>query len=347
MEPKDRTKLSKVILLTLDGVRTQEMFEGIDVEIVKTTLEQGEKLEEHPVYTKYWDPNPEIRREKIMPFFWSIMKSHGCIAGNRSQGSSVMVKNKHRFSYPGYSEIFTGEAHDDEVASNDMVQSPFKTVFEFVKEELKLPKEKVAAFASWGVTSFIAEKVPGSITNNCGNAKYEHSDKDERVKLLNDMQFDTLTLWEELRHDSFTHQFAMFHLKTFSPNLMYIGYGETDDWAHEGRYDRTIDALVIFDNCFKELWTFLQSSEEYKDCTILVTTDHGRGDKTTDWKDHEAWIDGAQHTWLAVVSPKVNRRGEWKPDVPIFANQIASTICQELGLDWKKFNEKMGHPVPL
>ena len=37
-----------------------------------------------------------------------------------------------RFSYPGYSEILTGAAHDEVIDSNDNKRYPFLTVLEFL-----------------------------------------------------------------------------------------------------------------------------------------------------------------------------------------------------------------------
>jgi len=342
MEPGHAGIATKyVILLTVDGVRTQEMFGGIDESILKL----DEVDDNHALRNKYWDPNPVVRREKIMPFFWSLMKSHGSIAGNREIGSSVKLTNEYRISYPGYSEILCGECHKD-VNENADIQSPYKTVLEFVKDELNLSKEQVAGFCSWKTMTYIMEQTPGNVTVNAGMSHYEHSEKSPLLKSLDKLQFISPLPWDEMRHDSFTHEFAMFHLKHFQPKLFYIGYGETDDWAHDKRYDLVIDSMVLFDNCLKELWNFLESSEPYKGNTsIIITTDHGRGDTPDTFWDHDHDIDGAQHTWISFISPDSPLRGEWKNSENLYTNQIASTICHLLKLDHTKFNPKMGKVI--
>ena len=61
-----------------------------------------------------------------MPFFWdTLMRDHGSIAGNRARGSHFGVTNRHRFSYPGYAEILTGAAHDEDIDSNDNKRYPY------------------------------------------------------------------------------------------------------------------------------------------------------------------------------------------------------------------------------
>src|SRR5262245_19624335 len=117
-------KTEYVVLVTFDGARTQEIFGGLDLEILKAVTKKG-TVEETESYKKYWAPTPEERRAKLMPFFWdTLMRQHGSIAGNRSRGSTVQITNHHRFSYPGYSEILTGQPHDDVIDSNDKKRNP-------------------------------------------------------------------------------------------------------------------------------------------------------------------------------------------------------------------------------
>ena len=35
--------------------------------------------------------------------------------------------------------------------------------------------------------------------------------------------------------------------------------GETDDWAHDGRYDRVLEAYARSDRYLAQLWTWLES----------------------------------------------------------------------------------------
>src|SRR4029450_8099108 len=67
-------KTENVILITLDGARTQEVFGGLDVEVLKSKTKKG-NVEDTPLYKKYYAETAEKRREKLMPFFWGgLMK---------------------------------------------------------------------------------------------------------------------------------------------------------------------------------------------------------------------------------------------------------------------------------
>src|SRR5687767_11314213 len=41
-----------VVLVTLDGARTQEIFGGLDLDILKSTLKEGQRLEDLPAYQR-------------------------------------------------------------------------------------------------------------------------------------------------------------------------------------------------------------------------------------------------------------------------------------------------------
>jgi hypothetical protein len=340
----DTPPTQNVILITLDGVRTEEMFGGADLEILRS-MAKNTPVEQTPLYEKYWADTPEARRSKLMPFFWGTwMAQQGSIIGNRAKGSEARLANRHRFSYPGYSELLTGQARDNVIKSNDKRQNPFPTVLEFLREELFLTKMQVAAFCSWDVFDYIVESKPGTITVNSGFSNY--ADSSPEIQALNQLQMETRTPWDNVRHDAYTFRFAMAHLKTHRPRVLYLALGETDDWGHDKRYDRVLQALEMTDGYLQDLWAFLQSHDQYRDrTTLVITTDHGRGTNEFSWPNHGAQIEGAQYIWLAVVSPDLKRRGEWENTETVYLNQVASTLCRFLGVDYSKHDPKAGNAI--
>ena len=332
-----------VILITLDGARVQEMFGGLDIDILRSTLKKGQAVEDQPVYRRFWADSPHARREKLMPFFWkTLMPERGSIAGNGSLGSTVRVTNRHRFSYPGYSEILVGEAHDDAIKSNDPIRNPNVTVLETVRERLSLPPARVATVASWAHFNAIAEHVEGATFINAGReAVAGHG-----LEPLNAWQLDAAPAWDFVRFDVFTFEVAMAHLAAARPRLLYLSFDETDDWAHDGRYDRLLDAYARTDGYLEKLCAWLESQSDYRGRThLLITTDHGRGRTPSDWRDHGEKVTGAEDVWIAFVSPAMSRRGEWKNQPPLFSNQIAATVAGWLGVDWNALRPKAGRPI--
>ncbi len=196
---------SSVILITLDGARTEEIFGGLDLEVLTSTLREKQKAEDQPVYRRFWADTPEARREKLMPFFWgTLMRQHGSVAGNARIGSAVTLTNTLRFSYPGYSEILLGEAHDDVIKSNDPNRNPYATVLEELSSRLKLTTSQAAVFASWNVFDAIVEHTEGSLTVNAGYEAFEADDP--AIAELSRLQFETPTPWDSVRHDLYTFQ---------------------------------------------------------------------------------------------------------------------------------------------
>ena len=60
-----KTKTENVILITLDGMRWQEVFSGAEKRL-NTKKFVGDTVQ---LAKKFWDENPDRRREILMPFF--------------------------------------------------------------------------------------------------------------------------------------------------------------------------------------------------------------------------------------------------------------------------------------
>lgn len=335
-------KTENVILITLDGARLQEIFGGLDRELYKKIDKDAETKE---VYKLFAADTAVERREKLMPFFWQVwMKNHGSIAGNRELKSEVKTTNNMLFSYPGYSEMLTGEAHDDVISSNARVQNKFPSVYQFLQNKLKLDYNGVAVFSSWIVMNEIAATAPDAFLINAGYEEYK-SDLPE-IQALSAAQSQTPTPNLNERHDYYTFRFAMAHLKKHRPRVLHISFLETDMWAHSKRYDMVIKTLHRIDGFFKELWQFVETEKQYKGKTsVIVTTDHGRGLTENDWGSHGKTIPEARYVWMAFISPDTNLRGEWRDAQTIYQNQVAATLSKYLGFDYLEQNPNAGKPI--
>ena len=325
-------KTEKLILVTLDGVRCEELFYGLDDTVMKHFANK-KKLETIPTYRKFWADTAKERRETLMPFFWkTLMVKNGSIIGNEKLGSVVHLKNRWRISYPGYSEILTGVTDDKKIRTNSPVYNPNRTVLESLQQHLGLGFHQVAAFASWNVMRFIVQQTENTIFTNSGFEAYESSN--EIIRALSRLQFETKTPWDSVRSDGFTFRFAMEHLKSYRPNVLFLALGESDDWAHEKRYDRVLEAIHQADAYLRELWKWIESQKEYAGkTTLIITTDHGRGRTPFTWQSHNDKLPGAKNTWIAIASPDVSKRGEWSHHRRIQSSEIASTFARFGGLD--------------
>ncbi|HXG90370.1 MAG TPA: hypothetical protein VNJ02_18750 [Vicinamibacterales bacterium] len=343
-ETQPQSAGARVVLVTLDGARWQEIFGGLDLEVLRSASGKT-PVEQTATYKRFWADTAQARREKLMPFLWTTLaRQHGFLAGNRGIGSRVDVTNRHRFSYPGYNELLTGAAHDDVVTSNDNKRYDFLTVLEWLRPTLGVTKEQVAVFASWETFNWISERREGTIAINAGFEAYAHDDP--RVRQLSAVQFDTPTPWSGARHDVYTFRFAMAHLETHRPQVMYVAFDETDDWAHDGRYDLTLDALNRTDARLGELWSRLQADPEYRDqTTLILTVDHGRGRTTKDWTSHGADVAGADEMWLGCFGPAVRDRGELHDHAALQQRQVAATVAAAIGKDFRTAAAEAAPPI--
>ncbi len=335
-----------VILVTLDGVRVQEFFGGMDAVIAEAPEAQSGIYEAEVTRKRWWRDTPEARREALMPFIWKTLAPAGMVLGNQARGSKVTVRNDQWFSYPGYSEILTGEPQPD-VKSNDFVRYPHRTVLEHVREALSLGPAEVAQIGSWDGFKYAASSVDGAFFMNGARDEVPDALTTPEIELYNGLRHQVQQLWEESSNDVLTHRIALEYLKENRPRVMWLGLGQSDDWAHARRYDLVLDYLHIADGLLAELWQTLQSMEQYRDrTTLIVTTDHGRGRTPEDWSEHDAGIQGCQDIWIAILGPQTPALGEASGFPDVTQSDVAATMLQYLGLDARAFNADSGPPIP-
>lgn len=334
-----------VILLTLDGVRVQELFGGMDQRIAAREADSG-IYEIDVTRARYWRDSAVERREALMPFFWKTLAPAGMVLGNQALGSKVTVRNNQWFSYPGYAEILTGEPQAD-VTSNDFVRYPHETVLDFVHRRLALEATAVAQIGSWDGFKMAASKSDGTFFMNGAYDPIPPALSTPEMDLLAGLRRQVMEQWEEGSNDVLTFRIALAYLEKHRPRMLWIGLGQSDDWSHARRYDRLLDYLHLADELIAELWQKLQSMEQYRDrTTLVITTDHGRGRTPQDWVEHDAGIEGSQDIWLAIIGPGTPALGEVRNHPDVTQSDVAATMLQYLGLDYREFNPDAGPPVP-
>jgi hypothetical protein len=152
--------------------------------------------------------------------------------------------------------------------------------------------------------------------------------------------------WSSVRYDAFTFRGALEYLQVKRPRILYVALGETDDWAHDGRYDQYLDAAYRSDQYIRQLWEACQKLDDYRgQTTFVITTDHGRGDDRNGWKSHGASIPGSEYIWIAVIGPDTRSLGE-RPNIDVAQSQIAATVAALLGEDFVATDPRIAQPLP-
>ena len=245
-------RTQNVLLITLDGLRWQDLFGGADQTLLNK--EFGGIQGEDALRRRFWRESAQERREAMMPFFWNVIAREGVVYGNPEYGSIATVTNPHHFSYPGYSEILTGFA-DPRIDSNDKTPNPNVTVLEWLNGRPGL-EGRVRAFASWDVFPYIINAERSGIPVNAG---WQPLDAEvPALAELNTVADELPHYWDSVRYDYFTFRGAQESIRRDQPRVLYVAFGETDDWAHAGRYDLYLDAARRTDAYIQRLWTTMQ-----------------------------------------------------------------------------------------
>ena len=316
-----------LFIITTDGFRWQEVFNGAD-----SLLINDEKYTPDTATIKmmFWASSTEERRKKLMPFFWNVLAAKGEIYGNRQFQNKVNVDNAYSISYPGYNEIFTGNT-DIAISSNAKNPDPNVSILEYLNNKESF-KGKVVAFTSWDVFPFILTKNRSQLPMNAGYEHISDSTLTSEQKLINKVQDDVVNEKSSTRFDELTFLTAKEYISKHQPRVVFLGLGETDEFAHKGRYDLYLQHASEVDRMIEELWHYVQTTPGYKDnTTFIITTDHGRGSKTSKWTDHGTFISGSSQTWLAIMGPGIDPLGEVKDKEQLYQVQIAQTIAGLLG----------------
>jgi hypothetical protein len=335
-------KTKNIMLITTDGLRWEEVFTGAEKALINKDV--GGVDDVKAIEAKYWRETPAERRKALLPFVWSKIASEGQIYGNLPEGSSSQITNTMKFSYPGYNEILTGFA-DPAIDSNDKKPNKNVTVLEWLHRKPAFDG-KVAAFNAWDVMPYIINRQRCGFPVMGGWEKLPEKDPNEKQQLLNELIADTTRPHNSEVIDSFLFQAAREHLLRHRPRVFYVGFLETDNWGHAGRYDHLLNSAHAVDSYIQRLWELLQSIDQYRDkTTLIITTDHGRGSGRTDWKNHGKDIEGAENMWMAFLGPDTPSLGERKNCDRVTQSQVAATLAALLGEDYHADVPQSGEPV--
>jgi len=133
----------------------------------------------------------------------------------------------------------------------------------------------------------------------------------KNLEELNKEQHIFVPPWHNARFDRYTMAFATRYLVKYRPRFMFLSLNDSDDVAHTADYAGYISALQDYDTWLKQLQELLMHLGEYgKNTTIIVTTDHGRGEGEH-WISHgeKESMTESKPIWLAAVGPHTTACG--------------------------------------
>lgn len=336
-------KTENVFVVTLDGFRWQELFNGADESFMDAN--QGGVRDIPTLKAKYLRESPAEARETLLPFFWGTVARQGQVFGNPDKKSAARVTNGLNFSYPGYNELFCGVA-DPRINSNAKQPNPNLSVLEFLNSRPGF-ENRVEIVCTWGVFPSIFRTAQNGLRIHSGWSPIDAERPTLRETLINATLERLPRYWPDNAFDILAMEATTSAFERRRPRVLYLSLGETDEWGHGRRYDLYLDAAYHSDQFLARTWQALQSDPHYKDKTSLViTTDHGRGGTREDWISHGKDIPGAEQIWMAVLGPDTPALGE-REEIEVTQSQIAATIAALLGEDFQSARPEAAAPLPV
>ncbi len=312
-----------VVLVVLDGVRWQEVFEGVDPEIARR---QGLGASE------------VVGASALMPTLHEVLIARGVAIGAPGHGAEMRASGPNYVSLPGYTEILTGrtptECRDNACAS---VTTPT------LADELALeqatnprgPSEPAAVIASWESLERAASSGLGDVLVSAGRHAGHGLERlgdgeGERALLAEASRSSAAPGTGDFRPDRFTADIALRYLATRQPRFLFLGLGEPDEYAHQDDYRGYLDSLRAADRTLARLVdTLARMGERGKKTSVFVTTDHGRSNA---FRDHGGFAPESGRVWLVASGGQVAEKGLVDSREPHRLADIAPTLRALLGL---------------
>ncbi|HXK21001.1 MAG TPA: alkaline phosphatase family protein [Polyangiaceae bacterium] len=305
---------AQVIVVALDGARFQEVFEGVDPDLAR---QQGGL--------------PPASAQQLMPHLHGLMTDSGAALGAPGHGAPISASGPDFVSLPGYSEIFSGRRVTG-CANNYCkgISAP-----SIADELAQAPRGlRSAVVTSWPAIARVAAtsaRVAVSAGRHGGDT-HDRFERDERVRSALH-RAEPEAPWPgnaDFRRDRFTAAVALAYLEAEEPDFMFVGLGETDEFAHQGSYTGYLDALRAADQYIGALAEALSKRAARGVRTALfVTADHGRA---ASFRDHGQPFPESARVWLVAAGSAIEARGLLASPTQRHLADIAPTLRSLFGL---------------
>jgi len=276
-------RTENVVLVTLDGVRWQDVFHGVE-----RARAEAAGL----------DKSAMLSADELMPNLHRL-GHRGIVMGAPGRGGQIRASGPNHVSLPGYAELLTGlsPAPCEDNACRPELESTLADEF------LAMPGTdamRVAVISSWEGIGVVAASHPSAMIVSTGR----HGGVSRSRLAYDDAALGRLEAAEQaephpgardFRPDRLTANIALSYMTKYEPRFLFLGLGEPDEYAHREDYPGYLGSLRNADMILGELLGLLDRMGEYgAHTTVLVTTDHGRSSEFhshgTDPESARVWL---------------------------------------------------------
>lgn len=310
---------STVILLVLDGVRFQDVFEGVDPRLARRSGMTAQQV---------------IDAKGSLPYLYRLRTEYGAAIGAPEVGSPMHASGPVFKSLPGYMELFAGRPANY-CSSNRCGTVHGDTLVDQMATQGALEFREIALFASWPHLIHAASQAPERAVISVGRhggtnlASVYGTARAKQIRGQAD-QAGAYPSKGDFRRDRYTAELAAEYLERHRPKFLFVSLGEADAWGHTGNYARYLEALRESDRSVGRFTRAMQQlSTAGHPTTLLVTTDHGR-DKNG--KDHGAQCPSSSRIWLVAAGFGISARGSVASPAPRHLGDVAPLIARLLGI---------------
>lgn len=307
------TSDGRVVLVTIDGVRAEDVFDGAD-----PSLRPGTKID-----------RPR-KPEAVMPRTHRLVATRGVALGADRRGcGAVRTASGANVSLPGYLEIFTGRK--TRCRDNHCARTDLPTVLDEAADAGLAP---VASIGSWELLDRAVSRGSSPVLVADGAKRWPGT------RPIVDGELDRLVTGGEqtepypgsgkYRPDEHTAAIALAYLMSAAPPVLHVGLGDPDEYGHRNDYGAYLDAVAKADAFIGKVADTLDAmGEAGARTTVIVTTDHGRN---RDFQHHGAFSTTSARSFVIAFGAHMPARGVVCPSRDITLADIAPTMRELIGL---------------
>ncbi len=323
--PVDPATSGRIVLVTIDGVRAEDVFDGADPQ-----LRPGSNVE-------------KLRRpEAVMPRTHRLVATRGVALGAERPGcGEVHTASGANVSLPGYLEIFTGRRTRCRDNNCDRTTSP--TVLD---EAVHAGLGPVASIGSWEILDRAVSNKSMPMLVAEGTQRWPESRPiaNHALELLVAVgeRADAYPGHGRYRPDASTAAIALEYLRSAQPAFLHVGLGDPDEYGHRNDYPAYLASIGQADTFIGQVADTLDGMGDLgARTTVIVTTDHGRN---RDFQHHGASSLTSARTFVLAFGGRVATRGVACPTRNVTLADIAPTIRVLTGLPSDPSHES-GRPI--
>lgn len=264
------SNIKHVIYITLDGVRWQDIY----------------------------------KTQHYFPKFWDKYADKVTLYGFPNTNTTMEVASV-PLSLPSYQSQMAGAVQP--CRTNECGHIQVQTLPEALINEYHFAKKDVAIFGSWPEIAYAAETKTGTTYSNAGNLPVldpKTNKPDSVMAAINQEQLNHHHSYKTNRLDKYTFSQSLHYFEKYQPRFMWIALVNADNEAHDGNKDQYHQMLSYYDDALDGLFNTLKAMHIDKETMVIVTTDHGRGNKEN-WTSHGINYPESRQTWAFVMNGKL------------------------------------------